>query len=131
MVDGEFLELGIGLCALVKAVDVPRIVAGPDAGAADIQGHFAGSEELVHDLFAGRIWHLAQDIAGRIGESAAESENLLPCRARSEGDRVGRNLGCGLPRQRFALRITPVAKGGPDSHRSGRASGVCPSRNAR
>ena len=59
VVDGEFLQLRIGLRTLVKAVGGARIVAGADAGAADVQRHLAGGEELVHQFVALRLRNLA------------------------------------------------------------------------
>ena len=85
MIDGEFLQLGIGLVAFVEAVDGARVVARADAGAADIQGHFARREKIVHDGLAFGFGELAEDVAGRVGHRGAEAEDLL---ARVGGDRA-------------------------------------------
>jgi hypothetical protein len=119
VVDGEFLQLRIGLGAFVEAVCIARIVAGTDAGAADVQRHLAGSKELVHQFVALRLRNLAQNVTGRIGERRAEAQNLLAGCAGIESDGVGDGLGGGFPSQWRSLRMTPVAIGGPDLHRSG------------
>jgi hypothetical protein len=58
VVDGKLLQFGIGLGAFVEAVEAARIIAGADAGAANIQSHLTRSKELVHDLWRGAsgIW---------------------------------------------------------------------------
>ena len=43
----------------------------------------------MHDFLARSLGHLAEHIAGRIGERAAEAENLLAGCAGIEGDGVG------------------------------------------
>ena len=121
VVDAEFLQLGIGLVAVVVGVGVAGVVAGADAGAADVERHFAGGEEVVEDGFAGGGGKLAEDIAGGIGEGAAKAEDLLARRAGVEGDGVGCDFTGRAPSERGGCGVTAIAKGGPD--RNGSAGG--------
>ena len=117
MVDGELLHLRVGLCALVEAVYAPRIVAGADAGAAHIQRHLAGSEQVVHDFLLLVRRNLAKHVTGGIRQRPAKAKDFLLCGAGIERDGVGRNLCGGLPLQRIALHVAPIAKRGPDLDR--------------
>ena len=120
VIDGKFLQLGIGLVALVEAVHVARIVARADAGAAHVEGHFAGREQVVHQRLALVVLHLAEHVAGRVGHGRAEAEDLLLGGARIENNGVRSRLSGGHPRRRLGFGMTLAAKGAPHAHR-GRA----------
>ena len=96
--DGESLHLGIGI-AFVIAEDFSRVIAGPDAGAANAEPHFRGMKQFMKQLLASRSGKLIEHVAGGVGESRAESEHLLVLLAGIEhyGVRVLRRLGGSAP----------------------------------
>ena len=130
VIDGELFQVGIGRGAVVVAVDGARVVAGTDGGAADIERHLSGSEEVVHHGRALGFVHLAEDVAGRIGERGAEAKHLL-----ARGGGVKHDGGCGhggggLPTQRIERGVALVAICCPGADRAvGR--GCRPQRQAR
>ena len=76
MFDGETFEIGIGL-AFVEAVHLGRIIAGADAGAADIQTQFRGMKQFMKETLARLRRELAEEQSRRVCKSSAEAKNFL------------------------------------------------------
>ena len=88
VIDGKFLQIRIGLAALVVAVDLGRVVAGTDAGAAHIQRHGIGREQIVHHGRSLCIAQPAEHVRRGLSDGRAEAENLLTRCGRIELNRV-------------------------------------------
>jgi len=68
----------------------------------------------VHQRLALGLGHLAEHIAGGIGEGGSEAQNLLTLRAGVKDNGVGCTLGTVLPCQRCGLSVALIAEGAPD-----------------
>ncbi len=100
MVDREALQFRIRF-AFVKAVNLGRIVAGPDAGAANIESQLRGMKEIMKQARAGVCRKLVEEVARCIRECGAEAQNLLKFFLRIQRDGLGSGSTAGaFPRKR-------------------------------
>ena len=76
VVDGEILQRPV-VGRLVVGVAGDGIVAGADAGAADIEVHPGGGEEVDEELLPRVGRKLVEEVARGVGEGGAEAEDLL------------------------------------------------------
>ena len=88
MRDRKALHLGIGF-AFVVAEHLRRIVARADAGAADVESHFSGMEKLVKEIGRAPVHRkTVERVAGGVGESRAEAEDILKFFRGIQGENV-------------------------------------------
>jgi hypothetical protein len=85
--DRKALHLGIGF-AFVVAEHLRRIVARADAGAADVQSHFSGMEKLAKEIGTRGCIETVEGVAGGVGESRAEAEDILKFVGGIQGENV-------------------------------------------
>src|ERR1700739_4940500 len=131
VIDAELGQPGIGLRALIEAVDAGGVVAGSDARATDGEPQAVRSVELAQDRVAVPWIELREKVARGIGEGSAEAENvLIPSVRVDPDDRTGIGSGrfpagaikfgkaprlgsdAGLQLRRLAGGLTPRARSG-------------------
>jgi hypothetical protein len=94
VVDREAFQVWIGF-AFVVAVQTGGRIGGTHAGAVDAQCELRRMKHFVDDLLSQCRLELVEEIAGSVGETAAESENLLELVGWNELDGVCRRCRCG------------------------------------
>src|SRR4029077_775865 len=77
MFNAELLQVRVRLRAVVKAVDTGRIVARPNASAANRQPQARRSEEFRKQRLPLLVFKFLKPVAGCIGEGGAKAEDLL------------------------------------------------------
>src|ERR1700732_2129690 len=114
MFNAELVQVRVRLRAAVKAVGTGRIVAGPNASAANREPQARRSEEFGKQRLPLLVFKLRKPVAGCIGEGGAKTEDLLVAHrgielntSRSAGGR-GMPLRCFDPLEFAVLRRRPA-----------------------
>ena len=125
MSDGKPLHFKVGL-PFVVAEHFRGIVAGPDAGAANVESHFRRMKEIVKQLVASRGGKLVERVASGIGKRGAEPKHFLKFFAGVEHNGILCRVA-GSPGQTFSRRIAEFAAGHANRNVSsrGRSAGSC------
>src|SRR6202035_2990849 len=87
------------------------IVAGSDAGAANVESHFRRMKEFVKQLVTSRHRKPVEGVARSVGKSRAESEHCLELLAGIQHNRVLGRRGTSSPGQIFRRSIAEFAAG--------------------
>src|SRR3569833_3133046 len=116
MVERELLQVRIGLGTLVVAVQLRGVVAGADAGAAYVEVHGLGREEIVYDGSAFGVTESTQHVGGSFSDGCANAEDLLPLRRGVELNGVGGDLLRFFPCEGSQSCMTLGAEAAPHFH---------------